>query len=181
MYSAPSLVSNNSTAVSRSFVLFWNSCRQTCPSSVKQTTAKTINGNRLVESRFRWSVWWCFPSWHCCWKRGRELSTLCCTSYFNKQNLGKKFLNALYVERSAIACHRNFNAPKICKITISLKVQKRILPKRKVTLVCENTNRENKTNVSDHDGTRTHNLLIRSQTPYPLGHAVLPDTIHFRQ
>ena len=23
----------------------------------------------------------------------------------------------------------------------------------------------------DHDGTRTHNLLIRSQTPYPLGHA----------
>ena len=24
---------------------------------------------------------------------------------------------------------------------------------------------------NDHDGTRTHNLLIRSQTPYPLGHA----------
>ena len=24
---------------------------------------------------------------------------------------------------------------------------------------------------SDDDGTRTHNLLIRSQTPYPLGHA----------
>ena len=24
---------------------------------------------------------------------------------------------------------------------------------------------------TDHDGTRTHNLLIRSQTPYPLGHA----------
>ena len=23
----------------------------------------------------------------------------------------------------------------------------------------------------DHDGTRTHNFLIRSQTPYPLGHA----------
>ena len=22
----------------------------------------------------------------------------------------------------------------------------------------------------DHDGTRTRNLLIRSQTPYPLGH-----------
>ena len=36
-------------------VLFWNSFRQTCPSSVKQTT-KTIIGNRLVESRFRWSV-----------------------------------------------------------------------------------------------------------------------------
>ena len=41
-------------------VLFWNSFRQTCPSSVKQTT-KTIIGNRLVESRFRWSVWWCVP------------------------------------------------------------------------------------------------------------------------
>ena len=26
--------------------------------------------------------------------------------------------------------------------------------------------------IFDHDGTRTHNLLIRSQTPYPLGHAV---------
>ena len=26
--------------------------------------------------------------------------------------------------------------------------------------------------IIDHDGTRTHNLLIRSQTPYPLGHAV---------
>ena len=25
----------------------------------------------------------------------------------------------------------------------------------------------------DHDETRTRNLLIRSQTPYPLGHAVL--------
>ena len=25
----------------------------------------------------------------------------------------------------------------------------------------------------DHDGTRTHNLLIRSQTPYPLGHAAI--------
>ena len=24
---------------------------------------------------------------------------------------------------------------------------------------------------NDHDGIRTHNLLIRSQTPYPLGHA----------
>ena len=23
----------------------------------------------------------------------------------------------------------------------------------------------------DHDGTRTHNLPIRSRTPYPLGHA----------
>ena len=26
--------------------------------------------------------------------------------------------------------------------------------------------------ISDHDETRTRNLLIRSQTPYPLGHAV---------
>ena len=26
----------------------------------------------------------------------------------------------------------------------------------------------------DHDETRTRNLLIRSQTPYPLGHAVTP-------
>ena len=25
---------------------------------------------------------------------------------------------------------------------------------------------------ADHDETRTRNLLIRSQTPYPLGHAV---------
>ena len=24
--------------------------------------------------------------------------------------------------------------------------------------------------ISDHDETRTRNLLIRSQTPYPLGH-----------
>jgi hypothetical protein len=28
-------------------------------------------------------------------------------------------------------------------------------------------------NYFDHDETRTRNLLIRSQTPYPLGHAVL--------
>ena len=27
--------------------------------------------------------------------------------------------------------------------------------------------------VSEHDETRTRNLLIRSQTPYPLGHAVM--------
>ena len=27
---------------------------------------------------------------------------------------------------------------------------------------------------TDHDGTRTHNLPIRSRTPYPLGHAALP-------
>ena len=27
-------------------------------------------------------------------------------------------------------------------------------------------------NLVDHDETRTRNLLIRSQTPYPLGHAV---------
>ena len=27
----------------------------------------------------------------------------------------------------------------------------------------------------DHDETRTRNLLIRSQTPYPLGHAVLEE------
>ena len=26
--------------------------------------------------------------------------------------------------------------------------------------------------LNDHEGTRTVNLLIRSQTPYPLGHAV---------
>ena len=39
MYSAPSLVSNNSTAVYE--VLFWNSFRQICPSSVKQTTSLT--------------------------------------------------------------------------------------------------------------------------------------------
>ena len=26
---------------------------------------------------------------------------------------------------------------------------------------------------NDHDGIRTHNLLIRSQTPYPLGHATV--------
>ena len=47
-------------------VLFWNSFRQTCPSSVKQTT-KTIIGNRLVESRFRWSVWWCVPKCRVKW------------------------------------------------------------------------------------------------------------------
>ena len=29
------------------------------------------------------------------------------------------------------------------------------------------------TGKADHEGTRTLNLLIRSQTPYPLGHAVL--------
>ena len=28
----------------------------------------------------------------------------------------------------------------------------------------------------DHDGTRTHNLPIRSRTPYPLGHAAA--TLH---
>ena len=26
---------------------------------------------------------------------------------------------------------------------------------------------------NDHDGTRTHNLPIRSRTPYPLGHAAV--------
>ena len=26
----------------------------------------------------------------------------------------------------------------------------------------------------DHDGIRTHNLPIRSRTPYPLGHAAIP-------
>ena len=31
-----------------------------------------------------------------------------------------------------------------------------------------------KSNVkNNHDETRTRNLLIRSQTPYPLGHAVM--------
>ena len=29
--------------------------------------------------------------------------------------------------------------------------------------------------ISDHDETRTRNLLIRSQTPYPLGHAVIEE------
>ena len=29
-----------------------------------------------------------------------------------------------------------------------------------------------KKSENDHEGTRTLNLLIRSQTPYPLGHAV---------
>ena len=32
--------------------------------------------------------------------------------------------------------------------------------------------------ISDHDETRTRNLLIRSQTPYPLGHAVIG---HFQE
>jgi len=32
-------------------------------------------------------------------------------------------------------------------------------------------NHEQKQNLHDHDETRTRNLLIRSQTPYPLGHA----------
>ena len=38
-----------------------------------------------------------------------------------------------------------------------------------VTMVTEieNSNLEK----LDHDGIRTHNLLIRSQAPYPLGHA----------
>ena len=30
---------------------------------------------------------------------------------------------------------------------------------------------KNKKKHNDHDETRTRNLLIRSQTPYPLGHA----------
>ena len=29
----------------------------------------------------------------------------------------------------------------------------------------------------DHDGTRTHNLPIRSRTPYPLGHAAITDIL----
>lgn len=33
--------------------------------------------------------------------------------------------------------------------------------------------RKNK-HCSDHEGTRTLNLLIRNQTPYPLGHAAPP-------
>ena len=32
------------------------------------------------------------------------------------------------------------------------------------------------TKRADHDETRTRNLLIRSQTPYPLGHAVIEET-----
>ena len=32
-----------------------------------------------------------------------------------------------------------------------------------------------KTEISSPDGTRTHNLLLRRETPYPLGHAgILP-------
>ena len=30
----------------------------------------------------------------------------------------------------------------------------------------------------DHDGTRTHNLPIRSRTPYPLGHAAMKDILY---
>ena len=32
----------------------------------------------------------------------------------------------------------------------------------------------------DHDETRTRNLLIRSQTPYPLGHAVIAQNLGLR-
>ena len=32
----------------------------------------------------------------------------------------------------------------------------------------------------DREGTRTLNLLIRSQTPYPLGHAVIHGSVSFR-
>ena len=31
----------------------------------------------------------------------------------------------------------------------------------------------------DHDGTQTHNLPIRSRTPYPLGHAVTAKTYDY--
>ena len=34
---------------------------------------------------------------------------------------------------------------------------------------------------NDHDGIRTHNLLIRSQTPYPLGHATCASKIKNRR
>ena len=36
----------------------------------------------------------------------------------------------------------------------------------------QNINPENEKYLTDRDRTRTCNLLIRSQTPYPLGHAV---------
>ena len=38
--------------------------------------------------------------------------------------------------------------------------------------VCDGYEKFQEKKLTDHDGTRTHNLLIRSQTPYPLGHAV---------
>ena len=43
--------------------------------------------------------------------------------------------------------------------------------KRADCINCENGT-EYTEKYSDHDETRTRNLLIRSQTPYPLGHAV---------
>ena len=65
MYSAPSLFPTIPQQCHE--VLFWKSFRQTCPSSVKQTTTKTIIANRLVDSRFRWSVWWCVPKCRAKW------------------------------------------------------------------------------------------------------------------
>ena len=79
MYSAPSHVSNNSTAVSRSFFL-------------KQFQA---NMPFVSQSLFDWRRA-CLPEtvskqnfvtllWNC-WKRGRELSTSCRTSLFNQMS-----------------------------------------------------------------------------------------------
>ena len=39
------------------------------------------------------------------------------------------------------------------------------------TMSIKVNNEKGQTKNIDHDGTRTHNLPIRSRTPYPLGHA----------
>ena len=44
---------------------------------------------------------------------------------------------------------------------------------RYLELACRNSSVMLLQKVFDHDETRTRNLLIRSQTPYPLGHAVI--------
>lgn len=47
--------------------------------------------------------------------------------------------------------------------------------REKCLFVCLFFTRSRKSSLcNDHEGTRTLNLLIRNQTPYPLGHAALP-------
>ena len=76
------------------FCFCWNGFRQTCPSSVKK---KSFFFFLMMKGMFSWVS----PLQWKCWKRGRELSTLCCTFEFIL------FLwNFIFIKlKSTIPCH----------------------------------------------------------------------------
>ena len=50
---------------------------------------------------------------------GTNPARRCLTSVIWREPVCHRCLAVDYTKRSAITCHRNFNAPKICKITVS--------------------------------------------------------------